>query len=197
MGCTSDGASLVGVRRLARHVAQLPCDRAPLKRRLRPGRGFSSSSAGSMPASVTDAKKPATGAGSRGECQIFPHRNFALVLRKPVNPHEYWCPPRESNTAPTDYESAALTRHELEGQICAIESAIITQSLPLVHSVFSAVSGGMRSRGALGALFAEACPPRSSRRIACRCRQGGSCGSARLFGRRIPAPDPISSRWNS
>src|SRR5690606_26335533 len=26
-----------------------------------------------------------------------------------------WCPPRESNTAPTDYESAALTRHELEG----------------------------------------------------------------------------------
>src|SRR5690606_39962894 len=26
-----------------------------------------------------------------------------------------WCPPRESNTAPTDYESAALTKHELEG----------------------------------------------------------------------------------
>ena len=26
-----------------------------------------------------------------------------------------WCPPRESNTAPTDYESAALTKHELGG----------------------------------------------------------------------------------
>ena len=30
-------------------------------------------------------------------------------------PHQYWCPPRESNTAPTDYESAALTKHELGG----------------------------------------------------------------------------------
>ena len=29
--------------------------------------------------------------------------------------YKYWCPPRESNTAPTDYESAALTKHELEG----------------------------------------------------------------------------------
>ncbi len=28
-----------------------------------------------------------------------------------------WCPPAESNCAPTDYESAALTRHELEGRI--------------------------------------------------------------------------------
>ena len=28
----------------------------------------------------------------------------------------YWWASRESNTAPTDYESAALTKHELEAQ---------------------------------------------------------------------------------
>ena len=33
-----------------------------------------------------------------------------------------WCPPRESNTAPTDYESAALTKHELGGLYPAIPS---------------------------------------------------------------------------
>ena len=27
-----------------------------------------------------------------------------------------WCPLTESNRAPTDYESAALTKHELRGQ---------------------------------------------------------------------------------
>ena len=29
-----------------------------------------------------------------------------------------WWAPRESNTAPTDYESAALTKHELGAQNC-------------------------------------------------------------------------------
>ncbi len=31
-------------------------------------------------------------------------------------PYSIWWPPCESNTAPTDYESAALTKHELGGQ---------------------------------------------------------------------------------
>ena len=30
---------------------------------------------------------------------------------------ECWWPPSESNRAPTDYESAALTKHELEGHV--------------------------------------------------------------------------------
>lgn len=42
------------------------------------------------------------------------------ALQKPANPLEFWCPPRESNTAPTDYESAALTRHELEGRVALL-----------------------------------------------------------------------------
>jgi hypothetical protein len=32
-------------------------------------------------------------------------------------PAMFWWAPRESNPAPTDYESAALTRHELEARI--------------------------------------------------------------------------------
>ncbi|SOY88555.1 protein of unknown function [Cupriavidus taiwanensis] len=36
-------------------------------------------------------------------------------LRRTVTPFSlHWWASRESNTAPTDYESAALTRHELE-----------------------------------------------------------------------------------
>src|SRR5690554_3139229 len=36
--------------------------------------------------------------------------------RPPISrrPRKHWCPPAESNCAPTDYESAALTKHELE-----------------------------------------------------------------------------------
>ncbi len=36
-------------------------------------------------------------------------RDFSLSRLK-------WWPPCESNTAPTDYESAALTKHELGGR---------------------------------------------------------------------------------
>ncbi len=49
--------------------------------------------------------------------QDFSHHNNKTGSRFTGNPHKYWCPPRESNTAPTDYESAALTKHELEGRI--------------------------------------------------------------------------------
>ena len=40
--------------------------------------------------------------------------NNSLILL-----HIWWAS-RESNTAPTDYESAALTKHELEAQFCTI-----------------------------------------------------------------------------
>ena len=33
-----------------------------------------------------------------------------------VDLQNYWWASRESNTAPTDYESAALTKHELEAR---------------------------------------------------------------------------------
>lgn len=35
-----------------------------------------------------------------------------------------WWAPRESNTAPTDYESAALTKHELGAQYEAVNLAL-------------------------------------------------------------------------
>ena len=37
-----------------------------------------------------------------------------------------WWAPRESNSAPTDYESAALTRHELEalGGVAALREVL-------------------------------------------------------------------------
>ena len=36
-----------------------------------------------------------------------------------------WWAPRESNTAPTDYESAALTKHELEALKAALVAAVL------------------------------------------------------------------------
>lgn len=52
--------------------------------------------------------------------------------QKKANPKEvgffvFWWAPRESNSAPTDYESAALTKHELEarGDILARPAAAV------------------------------------------------------------------------
>ena len=41
-----------------------------------------------------------------------------------ITQQKYWWASRESNTAPTDYESAALTKHELEAR--ELEQSLIT-----------------------------------------------------------------------
>ncbi len=46
----------------------------------------------------------------------IPSKRKSGLARYSAKPLWYWWPPRESNTAPTDYESAALTKHELGGQ---------------------------------------------------------------------------------
>ena len=38
------------------------------------------------------------------------------MIANPCFIYRIWWASRESNTAPTDYESAALTKHELEAQ---------------------------------------------------------------------------------
>ena len=52
---------------------------------------------------------------------------------------QFWWASRESNTAPTDYESAALTKHELEAQFPAMHRdhyrpALYTSSMTLHQS---------------------------------------------------------------
>ncbi len=44
----------------------------------------------------------------------FEHYEEKLVRRKPNDLQDTWCPRRDSNPEPTDYESAALTV-ELQG----------------------------------------------------------------------------------
>jgi hypothetical protein len=46
------------------------------------------------------------------------HLNTQSALKK------FWWAPRESNTAPTDYESAALTKHELGARIWSFYALI-------------------------------------------------------------------------
>ena len=72
---------------------------------------------------VSSAYLPKFGvAGSRERNQrakltsAIPGKRKSGLGQKVAKPLWYWWPPRESNTAPTDYESAALTKHELGGQ---------------------------------------------------------------------------------
>ena len=56
---------------------------------------------------------------------------------------QYWWASRESNTAPTDYESAALTRHELEA-LCYFFTVLLILLglvLPGVEFLFEVVYG--------------------------------------------------------
>jgi hypothetical protein len=58
------------------------------------------------------------GCGLQGD--VFDTRGCALLEMKKPQPRAagavLWWAPRESNSAPTDYESAALTKHELEAR---------------------------------------------------------------------------------
>ena len=47
----------------------------------------------------------------------FRARDFKSLVSTYFTIRAIWCPLTESNRAPTDYESAALTMHELRGHV--------------------------------------------------------------------------------
>jgi hypothetical protein len=55
-----------------------------------------------------------------GYSRCSPDGKKGRAFTQPLAPTtKFWWASRESNTAPTDYESAALTKHELEAQFFA------------------------------------------------------------------------------